>query len=64
MNNKQQDSDQEQKVTRRTFLQYSSMVATATLAVSAIALKTDALGKFESQFFGPGDEPLPYQYVN
>ena len=57
-------SDDEQKLNRRIFLQYSAMVSATTAGLAGIALKTDALAQVAQvtkAFSGDGPSPYPYQ---
>jgi hypothetical protein len=63
MSTEQQDSDREQKITRRIFVQYSATIASSSFAIGAIALKTDALAQVPAELGGlRSDEKMPYQY--
>ncbi|MGV3486086.1 MAG: hypothetical protein ACO1RT_16840 [Planctomycetaceae bacterium] len=62
-----QQSDNEQKLTRRIFVQYSAAIAASSSMVCAVALKTDALAQVQGKLSValPGDDNgMPYHYVN
>ena len=62
--NPQQHPDDEQKVTRRVFVQYSAAIAASSSVVCAITLKSDALGYQNRPVMLPGDDDgMPYHYM-
>ncbi len=60
----EQNSDEEQKIARRTFIQYSASITTSSLVVGAIAMKTDALAQpVDFLRLRSDEDPMPYQYL-
>jgi hypothetical protein len=61
-------SEEELKVTRRTFLQHSAVASAASAGACAVALKTDALARADeglpADFQTMSDGVLPYVYTD
>jgi hypothetical protein len=61
-------SEEELKVTRRTFLQHSAVASAASAGACAIALKTDAMARADetvpAEFQSMSDGILPYVYTD
>lgn len=59
----QRESDEQRKLSRRTFIQYSAAASGTALGVCAMTMKTDALAQTPGQasFGGEGDK-TSYEY--
>ena len=58
-------SDDEQKLTRRLFLQHSASATAVSATLYSVAMKTDAIAQAPQlglKKFGPG-EAMPYPYL-
>jgi hypothetical protein len=58
----QRESDEQRKVTRRVFIQYTAAASAAAAGASGMSLKTDALAQQNTAFIIIDDGTMSYPY--